>query len=113
MCVAIQSLSLIECTIDPQRARSRLAITAPLATTRTAIVTVSILSTAQNHLIELLPRKARLRVLAICEPVELVMAQVLSEVGMPTRHVYFPTKGFISLVTPSNGTAILEGGLIG
>jgi len=93
--------------------RSHLAITTPLATTRTAIVTVSILSTAQNHLIELLPKKARLRVLAICEPVELVMAQVLSEVGMPTRHVYFPTKGFISLVTPINGRPILEVGLIG
>ena len=74
---------------------------------------MSILSTAQNHLIELLPKKARLRVLAICEPVELVMAQVLSEVGMPTRHVYFPTKGFISLVTPINGRPILEVGLIG
>ena len=74
---------------------------------------MSILSTAQNLLIELLPRNARLRVLAICEPVELVMAQVLSEVGMPTRHVYFPTKGFISLVTPINGRPILEVGMIG
>jgi len=74
---------------------------------------VSILSTAQNLLIELLPRNARLRVLAICEPVELVMAQVLSEVGMPTRHVYFPTKGFISLVTPINGRPVLEVGMVG
>jgi CRP-like cAMP-binding protein len=74
---------------------------------------VSIVSTAQNHLIELLPRKARLRLLAICEPVELVMAQVLSEVGLPTRYVYFPTKGFISLVTPINGRPILEVGMVG
>ena len=42
--------------------------------------TVSVLATAQNHLIELLPKKARLRLLAICEPTELVMAQVLSDV---------------------------------
>jgi CRP-like cAMP-binding protein len=74
---------------------------------------VSVLSTAENHLIELLPRKARSRLLAICEPVELVMAQVLSEVGMPTRHVYFPTEGFISLVTPINGRPILEVGMVG
>jgi CRP-like cAMP-binding protein len=88
-------------------------ITALLATTGTANITVSVLSTAENHLIELLPRKARSRLLAICEPVELVMAQVLSEVGMPTRHVYFPTEGFISLVTPINGKPILEVGMVG
>ena len=71
------------------------------------------MSAAQNHLIELLPKKARLRLLGICEPVELVMAQVLSEVGIPTRYVYFPTKGFISLVTPINGTPVLEVGMVG
>ena len=71
------------------------------------------MSTAQNHLIELLPRKARSRLLGICEPVELVMAQVLSEVGIPTRYVYFPTQGFISLVTPINGTPMLEVGMVG
>jgi CRP-like cAMP-binding protein len=41
------------------------------------------------------------------------MAQVLSHVGIPTRHVYFPTEGFISLVTPINGTPILEVGMVG
>src|ERR1700730_1951473 len=71
------------------------------------------MSTAQNHLIELLPRKARLSLLAICEPVELAMAQVLCEVGIPTRFVYFPTEGFISLVTPINGKPILEVGMVG
>ena len=71
------------------------------------------LSIVQNHLIELLPRTARLRLLAICEPVELVMAEVLSEVGIPTRHVYFPTKSFISLVTPIKGKPVLEVGMIG
>lgn len=88
-------------------------ISALLATTEMPNTTVSVLSTAQNHLIELLPRKARLRLLAICEPVELVMAQVLSEVGIPTRYVYFPTEGFISLVTPIKGKPVLEVGMIG
>jgi CRP-like cAMP-binding protein len=76
-------------------------------------ITVSILATAQNHLIELLPKKARLRLLAICEPTELVMAEVLSDVGIPTRFVYFPTEGFISLVTPLNGKPVLEVGMVG
>jgi len=71
------------------------------------------LSAPENHLIELLPRKARLRLLGICEPVELVMAQVLSEVGIPTRYVYFPIEGFISLVTPINGMPVLEVGMVG
>ena len=79
----------------------------------TGSIRVSTLPTAQNHLIELLPRTARLRLLDICEPVELVMAQVLSEVGIPTRHVYFPTQGFVSLVTPVKGTPMLEVGMVG
>lgn len=41
------------------------------------------------------------------------MAEVLSEVGTPTRFVYFPTEGFISLVTPLNGKPVLEVGMVG
>jgi CRP-like cAMP-binding protein len=71
------------------------------------------LATVKNHLIELLPRKDRLRLLAICEPVQLVLAEVLCEPGKPTRHVYFPTEGFISLVAPIDGTPCLEVGMVG
>jgi CRP-like cAMP-binding protein len=67
----------------------------------------------QNHLIELLPRKERLRLLALCEPVELVFADVLSEPGERTRHVYFPVEGFISLLTQIDGKAALEVGMVG
>lgn len=74
---------------------------------------MSNLSTAQNHLIELLPRDARLRLLKICHPVELGLAQVLNEVGLPTPYVYFPTDSFISLVTPLNGKPVLEVGMVG
>jgi CRP-like cAMP-binding protein len=67
----------------------------------------------QNHLIELLPRADRAHILGICEEVELVMADVISERGTPTRHVYFPTQGFISLVTPIDGKPVLEVGMVG
>ena len=67
----------------------------------------------ENHLIELLPRKDRLRLLKLCEPVELVLADVLSEPGKPTRYVYFPTDGFISLIAQIEGSPGVEVGMVG
>lgn len=69
--------------------------------------------TDQNQLIESLPGSSRTRLLAICEPVELAMGEILSEVGTPTRYVYFPTVGFVSLVTAIDGRPILEVGMVG
>jgi CRP-like cAMP-binding protein len=71
------------------------------------------LAAVQNHLIELLPRAARQRLLALCEPVQLVLSHTLCEPGTPTSHVYFPTEGFISLVALSDGHAGLEVGMVG
>jgi CRP-like cAMP-binding protein len=71
------------------------------------------LAAVQNHLIELLPRKDRANLLKVCEPVELVLAAVLCEHGSPTRHVYFPLDGFISLVTLIDGEPALEVGMVG
>ena len=71
------------------------------------------MSAVENHLIELLPRKDRARLLAVCEPVQLVLAEVLCEPGQATRHVYFPTEGFISLVAHIDGEPALEVGMIG
>jgi CRP-like cAMP-binding protein len=71
------------------------------------------LANAQNHLIELLPRSARLHLLARCEPVELVLSQTLCEAGAATRHAYFPTQGFVSLVAASEGHSELEVGMVG
>ena len=70
-------------------------------------------TTVQNHLIELLPRKERGRLLALCEPFPLVLAAVLYEPDTPTRHVYFPTDGFISLVALVDGSPGLEVGMVG
>ena len=71
------------------------------------------MATVENHLIELLPRKDRLRLLNVCEPVQLVLGAVLCEPGKLTRHVYFPTDGFISLVASIDGKPSLEVGMVG
>ncbi|MEQ1518147.1 MAG: Crp/Fnr family transcriptional regulator [Usitatibacteraceae bacterium] len=71
------------------------------------------MANVENHLIELLPRRARASLLAICESVPLSLGTVLSEAGQQTRHVYFPVDGFISLVTPIDGKPALEVGMIG
>jgi CRP-like cAMP-binding protein len=68
---------------------------------------------AVNRLLEGLPTSHRRRMLAGCEPVELVFGDVLYTPGETLSHVYFPTKSFISLVMPIGGAASLEVGLIG
>jgi len=70
-------------------------------------------ASAQNHLIELLPAADRKRLLQVCEPVELGLEQVLSMQGEPTRHVYFPTLSFISMLTALDGKPALEVGMVG
>ncbi len=68
---------------------------------------------AQNRLIELLPADERARLLALCVPVPLVLSEVLCEAGTPTRHVWFPTEGFISLVAQVDAHPGLEVGMVG
>ena len=46
---------------------------------------------AENHLLSLIPRPDRLRLIAIAEPLYLELGTVLCEPGEPTRHAYFPT----------------------
>ncbi len=71
------------------------------------------MASPHNHLFELLPTKDRKRLLAIAEAVPLTQSNVLGEAGKPTRHVYFPTEGFISLVTAIDGKPVLEVGMVG
>jgi CRP-like cAMP-binding protein len=68
---------------------------------------------ATNDLIAGLPRKDREHLLDGCERGELGFGDVLCEAGEPIRHVYFPTDGFISLLTSPEPSASLEVGLVG
>jgi CRP-like cAMP-binding protein len=71
------------------------------------------LAAAENRLIELLPRVDRQRLLAICKPVQLVLADVLASHGKPSRHLYFPIDSFISIVASIAGEPVLEVGMVG
>ena len=71
------------------------------------------MSPVQNHLIERLPQRERTRLLTLCEPVQLVLSEVLCEAGAPLRHVYFPTEGFISLVAQVDQHPGVEVGMVG
>jgi CRP-like cAMP-binding protein len=67
----------------------------------------------QNHLVELLPRADRRTLLAICEPVDLVLSEKLSVNAGVTRYAYFPINAIISLVTAIDGKPVLEVGMVG
>lgn len=71
------------------------------------------MATLENHLIDLLPRTDRLRFLAACEKVELVLSDVLCVPSEATSHIYFPVAGFISLVAVIEGSPGLEVGMVG
>ena len=66
-----------------------------------------------NHLLASLPAKNLEHMLANCESIDLIFADVLCQTGDRIRHVYFPTDSFISLVAPLDGYAGLEVGMIG
>lgn len=77
------------------------------------VCTLDRMPAIQNHLLARLPLHDRTRILACCEPVQLTLSNVLSEPGTIARYAYFPTEGFISLVTSIDGKPVLEVGMVG
>lgn len=70
-------------------------------------------ATPTNQLLAALPAKERDRFLADCTLENLVFGTVLYEQGARIRHVYFPTKGFISMLITVDRRSTLEVGMIG
>jgi CRP-like cAMP-binding protein len=66
-----------------------------------------------NLLLAALPAEDRHRLIGASAPVHLEFEENLHEAGKPIKHVYFPSGGFISLITPADGRAQLEVGLVG
>jgi CRP-like cAMP-binding protein len=66
-----------------------------------------------NQLLTALPGLERQRLTALCEPIELTFGEVLCEQGARIRHVYFPSGGFISLISALDDRPNLEVGLVG
>jgi CRP-like cAMP-binding protein len=70
-------------------------------------------SLPENLLLAALPAADRRRLLADCDPVDLVVGDTLTEPGDVARHVFFPIDSFISLIAPLDDGAQLEVGLAG
>ena len=66
-----------------------------------------------NTLIASLPRTDREYVSGACEYAELQFGEALCKPGDSIRHVYFPTDGYISLITPAGASESLEVGMVG
>jgi CRP-like cAMP-binding protein len=66
-----------------------------------------------NLLLAGLPSAESRRLIAHCEPVELVLEEVLYEIGGRVRNVYFPTTSFVSLISSIDRDSRLEVGLVG
>jgi len=71
------------------------------------------LPTSDNHLIHLLPRATAKNLLALCEPVQLELHDILCEPGEEPPYVWFPTSGFISLIAAIDQKPSLEVGMVG
>jgi len=66
-----------------------------------------------NALIASLPRRDRDYVTNICTVADLTFGESLCTPGDAIRHVYFPTAGYISMITPKGAAESLEVGMVG
>jgi len=66
-----------------------------------------------NSLLAALPSMEIQRLADGLEPVTLTFGDVLYEPGEPIRHVYFPNKSLVSLLTLVDGRLALEIGMVG
>ncbi len=66
-----------------------------------------------NDLIESLTQVGRRKLIVLGEPVQLGLSETLCKLGAPTRHVYFPTGGFVALIAGTDAGLGVETGMVG
>jgi CRP-like cAMP-binding protein len=66
-----------------------------------------------NRLLNMLAAPARDQASAACETVELRIGEILCNMGESIRHVYFPMRGYVSLISPLAADVQLEMGMAG
>lgn len=66
-----------------------------------------------NQLLQTLPTRPRKQLHDAADLVRLEFAHVLCEPGQPVEHVYFPLRGFISLIATLDDDARIEVGMVG
>ncbi|MHB8623742.1 MAG: Crp/Fnr family transcriptional regulator [Sulfuricaulis sp.] len=66
-----------------------------------------------NYILQALPARELQRILAYGEEINIAYGNVLCDAGKQIRHAYFPNAGIISLLTPLDGHATVEVGLVG
>ncbi|MBW8846336.1 MAG: Crp/Fnr family transcriptional regulator [Burkholderiales bacterium] len=66
-----------------------------------------------NHLLDHLPAAELRRLLAQSVSLPLLSGQQLATQGLPSRALLFPMQGFVSLMTPLDGHAPLQVGMVG
>src|SRR6476660_3942360 len=101
MCATRHTCTAVAVTVAPHRlesqdlcyARASAAIESP-GYRRASVPAVQRVTRA-NRLLAGLPGKDRQRMLASCEPVDLVFGDILARVGERIEQVYFPTEGCI------------------
>jgi CRP-like cAMP-binding protein len=68
---------------------------------------------SSNSIVHALSHLEGKRLVASCTALELRYGAVLFQPGEVLKHVYFPTSGLVSLLTPASGAASVEVGLVG
>jgi CRP-like cAMP-binding protein len=77
------------------------------------MVAISSTASAANRLLTSLARTERSRIVDSCDVVPMKFGETLQAADRPIEHAYFPTEGYISLITPNGGAESVEVGLIG
>jgi CRP-like cAMP-binding protein len=77
------------------------------------LTTLELPKTATNRILNALPPEEYGRLSAYLEPVSLPLGEVLCHPDEPISHVYFPTKGTVSIVSTFEDGMSVEVGMVG